>query len=107
MAVELEQTIMADIGLGAHYNWFNGSGSCESIRRKAVEVLTEAAEIHGLTISQEWLNHCRKAYRADAIEGGRYTLTKTWVSCSYAIEDAIYRKEGGKDAGFSPKTLRI
>ncbi len=102
MAVELEQTVMREIGLGSNYNWFNGSGSCEYIRRDAVDKLAKVASNRELVISEKWLKHCRIANQVDQVDGGKYTLTNTWIACSYAIQDAIYRKEAGEDAGFSP-----
>lgn len=102
MAVELEEMIMAEIGLGSNYRWFNGSGSCGYIRRNAVDELPKVAKKHGLTIAPSWLNHCREADEVDQVDGEQYSLTNTWIACSYAIQDAIYRKEGGEQAGFSP-----
>lgn len=102
MAVELEQTVMREIGLGQHYSWFNGSGSCQYIRREAVDKLPATAQKHGLTIAPAWLKHCRTANQVDQVNGSQYSLTNTWVACSYAIQDAIYRSEGGEDAGYSP-----
>jgi hypothetical protein len=102
MAVELEQTVMRDIGLGNHYSWFNGSGSCEYIRRDAVNYLSDAAKKHDLIISPKWLAHCKKAIQVDGFGSGRYGLTNVWVACSYTIQDAIYRLEAGEAAGFDP-----
>lgn len=104
MAIELEETIMREIGLGNHYSWFNGSGSCGYIRRSAIERLPEVAEKHGLTIAPVWLAHLKRAERADNIngyDGGRYRLTNVWIACSYAIQDATYRAAG--DNGFEPE----
>lgn len=98
MSMEMEDKIMARIGLGQHYSWSNGSGSCEYIRRNAVEKLPDALEEHGLEITPAWLAHCRKAIRADSVS--RYRLTNTWIACSYAIQDAIYRAADGN--GISP-----
>jgi pyrroloquinoline quinone (PQQ) biosynthesis protein C len=99
MAVELEQTIMREIGLGNHYNWFNGSGSCAGIAREAVDSLSRIAKQYNLAISVEWMEHCRKAVRVDTCSSN-YTLTNTWITCSYAIQDAICRAAG--DNGFEP-----
>jgi len=104
MAVELEQAIMREIGLGNHYSWFNGSGSCEYIRREAVNRLPAIAQGHGLTISKKWLAQCKTANQVDQVDGNQYSLTNTWITCSYAIQDAIYRKEGGDKAGYDPPT---
>jgi len=101
MAVELEEKVMREIGLGNHYGWFNGSGSCAHIARNAVDKLASAMKENGLSLSKKWEKHCRKANQVDQFDGGNYSLTNTWIACSYAIEDGIYRSEGGK--GFGPK----
>jgi hypothetical protein len=100
MAVELEQTIMSEIGLGSHYNYFNGSGSCGYIRDAAIRKLPGVAKKHGLSISSAWMQHLEEASQADAFDSNNYSLTNVWVGCSYAIEDAIYRSAG--DKGFPP-----
>lgn len=99
MALELEQTIMREIGLGNHYTWFNGSGSCAGIARQAVQSLVSVAKKHNLSINSQWMAHCHKAVRVDTCSGN-YTLTNTWIACSYAIQDATYRAAGGN--GFEP-----
>lgn len=104
MAVELEQTVMMEIGLGNHYGWFNGSGSCGYIRADAVNKFQSVAQKHGLSISSAWLKRCHEAITVDECDGQKYSLTNTWITCSYAIQDAIYRKESGK--GFNPPPLR-
>jgi hypothetical protein len=101
MAIELESTIMQKIGLGQHYSWSNGSGSCRYIRDEALKLLPGAAAENGLTIHPAWLAHCRKASRVDQVGGDCYRLTNVWIACSYAIEDAIHRSEGGE--GFTPQ----
>lgn len=100
MAVELESKVMEGIGLGQHYSWFNGSGSCRYIRNAAIDKLTQVASENGLTIAPEWTAYCRTASRADECGGSQYRLTNVWIACSYAIQDAIYRSEG--DGGYSP-----
>jgi hypothetical protein len=102
MAVVLEQEVMQGIGLGQNYRWYNGSGSCSHIRRKAVDQLVSVAEKKGLQISSDWVAHCRKATRVDQVGSGQFGLTNTWIACSYAIQDAIYRHEGGE--GYDPPT---
>lgn len=93
---------MREIGLGNNYRWYNGSGSCGYIRQNAVAKLPEVLSGHGLEISQDWLDHCRTANQVDQINSKQFGLTNTWVACSYAIADAIHRKEGGENAGHSP-----
>ena len=44
MAVQLEQEIMMAIGLGNHYSWYNGSGSCGYIAREAIGLLPKAIQ---------------------------------------------------------------
>ncbi len=100
MAVELEQEIMANIGLGNNYRWFNGSGSCFFIAKNAIDKLSGAMKKKGLSLSSAWEKHCREALRVDQFDGGNYSLTNTWIACSYAIQDGIYRKNG--DDGFEP-----
>jgi len=100
MAVELEQEVMKKIGFSQHYSWHNGSGSCQYARNEAVARLTEAANGLGLSISKEWIEKCKEATRADDVNSGKYGLTNTWITCSYAIQDAIHRNDG--DKGFSP-----
>ena len=102
MSRELEARIMKEIGFDNHYSWFNGSGSCDYCRSKAVEKLPTVARAGGLKISADWLSHCEDAKEADNFGSGRSGLTNTWVACSNAIMDAIYRLEGGESAGFSP-----
>ena len=102
MALPLEETIMNEIGLGAHYSWFNGSGSCEYICRDAVNKLSATLQKHGMTLDPKWLALCREANLVDQVNSGQYGLTNTWIVCSYAIEDAIYRQQGGEGAGILP-----
>jgi hypothetical protein len=88
MALPLESEIMSRIGLGAHYNWFNGSGSCRHIRGQAVKdlehVLSEYARENKTAAPNskcfELLN------KIQSHEEDSYTLTKTWQACS----DVIY-----------------
>ena len=104
MAVELESKVMKEIGLGQHYSWFNGSGSCRHIRNAAIGNLAQVASANGLTVTPEWLAYCRTASQVDNVGGGEYRLTNVWIACSYAIQDAIYRSEGGESAGYAPPT---
>lgn len=106
MAVELEIKVMDEIGLGSvvGYSYFNGSGSCGYIRADAVNKLKKVAEKNGLKISPNWMQRCHEALTVDECDGGKYSLTNTWITCSYAIQDAIYRKDGG--VGFNPPPLK-
>lgn len=91
MAIELETTIMNEIGLGAHFNWFNGSGSCEHIRNEAAKRLTEVINRYAgkeiAPANSELISIAKEVART---EGSRYTLTKTWEVCSYVIQAHIY-----------------
>lgn len=100
MAMELETQIMREIGLGQHYSWFNGSGSCRGIRDNAIAQLSVKCKAHGLTVSPAWMAYCQEASRVDNINGNVYSLTNVWVACSDAIADAIHRSQGGE--GYSP-----
>ena len=91
MAVQLEQDIMEAIGLGANYNWYNGSGSCEYIRRKAAESLSQAiqkAHDEGKDIAEPNGVLIQLAKQADDTD--RYVLTKTWQACATIIQAHIY-----------------
>ena len=100
MAMELEEKIMKEIGFGQHYSRSNGSGSCGYLREEAVKCLPSIAESEGLQISDEWISLCETANSVDNVNSDRYGLTNTWIACSDAIQDAIYRSTGGE--GFSP-----
>lgn len=102
MAMELESKVMEEIGLGQHYSWYNGSGSCQYFRDEAIRRLPEACKKNGLTVSPKWLAHCQRASLADNVDARNYGLTNVWIACSYAIQDAIYRSQGGESAGITP-----
>lgn len=102
MAMPLESKVMEEIGLGQHYSWYNGSGSCQYTRDEAIRRLPEACTKNGLTVSPAWITHCRRASLADQVDARNYGLTNVWVACSYAISDAIYRSQGGESAGIMP-----
>ena len=103
MAVELEEKVMQEIGLGQNYRWYNGSGSCGYIRQNAVDKLQSVAQDHDLSISPKWLERCKESTLVDNIDGEQYSLTNVWITCSYAIRDAIYRQSGS--GGFEPPSL--
>ena len=83
MSLPVEDQIMRDIGFAQHYNWFNGSYSCEGIRRAAVEQLPAALRKHGLTPSKQLMRTLERI-AAEADEE-RFVLTKTWQACADAI----------------------
>lgn len=96
MALPLESTIMAEIGLGQNYSWFNGSGSCGYIRKKAVKRLSDVTKKHHYAAPKEialpdedMLNLLTEvANRGDKSE---YSLTNTWVAASYIIAHHIHQ----------------
>jgi len=89
MAIELEDTIRREIGLGSHYNWYNGSGSCQEIRFNAVKLLPDAIKKHadaGEQITQpnpEVITILEDIARKH--ERSEYSLTKTWQAVSDVI----------------------
>lgn len=90
MAVALEQEIMEAIGLGMHYNWYNGSRSCGGRARQATGELSAAiknAHDAGKTISAPDNGLIRLA---NIREPDEETLTRTWQACSYIIQAHIY-----------------
>ena len=94
MALPLEQKIMGEIGLGQHYGWYNGSGSCQYIRRDAADKLAAAIQKHH-DQDDEIVppNHSLIALVKQIAHYGdndRYTLTKTWVAASYVIAHHIH-----------------
>jgi hypothetical protein len=102
MAIPEEERIMREIGLGQHYSYFNGSGSCAYIRREAIDNLPTVLKKHGYKINSGWHRLVMEADRVDGADG-ESTLTNVWIMCSYAIQDAIYRKSGnGFDAPENP-----
>ena len=88
MSLPLEEKIMAAIGLGMEYNWYNGSGSCAYIRREAVRLLKVAIQKEhdtGSEISEpqiQLINHCRDVAND---EEDNYVLTRTWQVCADTI----------------------
>jgi hypothetical protein len=67
-----------------------------------VRLIPETLKNEDLSLSEEWKEVLKLALVAD---GGQYSLTNTWVMCSYAIQDAIYRKCGNE--GISTKNIRF
>jgi hypothetical protein len=102
MSLLLEDTIMQEIGLGAHYNYFNGSGSCEYIRKKAARKLESTIQRHhdeGDEIAAPDLlliDIVRQV--ATWGDNSRYSLTKTWQAASYVIAHHIHAFHSEPDA---------
>ena len=95
MALPLEQTIMNEIGLGAHYNWLNGSGSCKYIRHQAADKLAAAIQKHAdagediVPPDDALINEVQSISRQ--IEASNtYTLTAVWIAASYAVAAHIH-----------------
>lgn len=95
MALELETTIMDEIGLGHPYgyNFFNGSGSCEYIRKEAARRMGAAIKKHadaGEQIAQPDDGLLMLMEEATTWDEDRYTLTKAWEVASYVIAAHIH-----------------
>lgn len=88
MALPTETEIMREIGLGNHYTWFNGSGSCRGIRNavadRLVSVLRErrAAGEDIAAVNPRLIALVRRAAMTDK---GDYVLTTTWQVASDVI----------------------
>lgn len=79
---------MRAVGLGNHFSWFNGSGSCAYIRRDAVRKLPEALRAHDLTPHRPLMRVLERVAEQEGQydrDGGRHVLTKTWQAVSTAI----------------------
>lgn len=93
MAVQLEQDIMREIGLGQHYNYFNSSGSCEYIRKRAARELPDVLRRYradGKEVAPPNDKLCSLLERVAGSEESRYTLTNTWCAASYVIQAHLY-----------------
>lgn len=84
--------MMAEIGLGNHYSWFNGSGSCRGIRIQASQRLPGVLRSHGMTANPELMQIVERVAYNDRC--GQYELTETWQCCSEVIR-AHMDREGG------------
>lgn len=88
MALPLETTIMAEIGLHTHYNWFNGS-SCRHIRITAAERLPKEIQKHhdkGDLIAAPIPSLMSLAKRAAERCDDTYSLTRTWQIMADVIQ---------------------
>lgn len=88
---DFEDRIMREIGLGAEYSWFNGSGSCEYLRTNAVSKLPEALENarkEGIAVAttSDLLLRTLKTI-AQSYETSKYSLTNTWQALKYVIAE--------------------
>jgi len=97
MALELETIIMEEIGLGNHYHWYNGSGSCMHIRIQATDKLAEAIQTHAkvenaIAMPDKSLIQFAKNVAGSSLDSP-YELTRTWEVCSYVIAAHIHEAE--------------
>ena len=95
MALELETQIMEEIGLGNHYNWYNGSGSCRYIRNEATNKLFSVIQKHHdngeeIALPKNNLINTVK-HIAEIGDSDNYTLTKTYQVVSYVIAEHIHQ----------------
>ena len=103
MAHPIEEKLMNQLNLCHSYHYSNGSMSCRHIRREAVDKLPVILTKNEFTVSKNWIEIVKKAEFADSCaDSDESILTNTWMACSYAIQDAIYRKENGEDKGLCP-----
>jgi hypothetical protein len=88
MALELETDILLRVGLGRHFNWSNGSGSCGAVRRSAIDKLPVAIqESHTADPSAIAPPYAPliEVYKDAAQVGDMYTLTTAWQVASDVI----------------------
>lgn len=84
MTIEIDQEIMAEIGLGSlsGYNWYNGSGSCGGVRRAAAKALPEALLARGMSPDRGLMNLvaavAHKGERPPEGVSADYVLTRTY-----------------------------
>jgi hypothetical protein len=102
MALELETKIMAEIGLHANFNWFNGSESCRYVRQEAVKRLPEVIrKYHDADPRQIALPDAAlmNILTRVSVEGDTRdtTLTKTWQAASYVIAAHIHQANAAEN----------
>ena len=101
MALELETQIMEEIGLGNHYNWYNGSGSCRFIRIDAADKLFSTIQKHhdnGEEIAPPKNNLINTVkHIAEIGDSDNYTLTKTYQAASYVIAEHIHQAKTSEE----------
>ena len=112
MALELESVIMKEIGLGQHFNWYNGSGSCRGIRQEAANKVTEVIQKYhdageSIALPDRDLIETLKQVALFG-DTGEYSLTKTWEVASYVIAEHIHQANASEqDRTKAYRTLRI
>lgn len=101
MALELESSIMRQIGFAQHYNWHNGSRACGGVRKEAARKLPQiiqkshdegagiAAPNHALC-NLVWKVASTYGVEVDMMgEPSDDVLTKTWQCASDVIQAHI------------------
>jgi hypothetical protein len=110
MSIPLESDVMAEIGLGASYNWYNGSGSCRSIRQSAVRhlepVLRKFHEKFPDEIAAPDLKIIKIAQTVCDREESEYVLTRTWQVCSDIIRSHM-EAPLSQDINFMDKRYKV
>lgn len=91
MSLPEEDQIMSEIGLGSHYHWYNGSGSCRSIRITAAERLAAALVRHGYQVDERFTRLLLDVARSRDPEASDddCCLTTTWQVASEVIRAHI------------------
>jgi len=98
MALELENEIMREIGLGNHPNWYQGSSSCEFRRMQAAEKLPKVIRKYhdkkdpkkdSIAEPNAWLCGLVTAV-AQSGDKTRITLQNTWEAASHVIAEHIH-----------------
>jgi len=98
VSVELEATIMRELGLSHDYRWHEGSRSCRGVRRAAAAKLPQALRAHGLRAAPAVMNAVMAV--AEFGDVGDETIRKTWQACATAIQGAIQRTDPRETADY-------
>ena len=95
MALPLEATIMEEIGLGNHYSYYNGSGSCQFIRKKAadkLQIIIKEYRLRGEIIGEADARLCAILKQiASNGDQSEFSLTNTWKAASYIVAEHIHQ----------------
>ena len=78
MSIDIDEVLMAEVGFHSHYQWYNGSGSCEDIRNAAARKLPDVLRAHSDIYLAPDAELMKLAERVACNEGDRFCLTKTW-----------------------------